>query len=475
MFAWFVRLFVDPRPKLMRLPLDWALWLLFGWTILSAVFSYAPDISIDKLRNATLFLIFYFILNVVRTRKAAYFLTSALIFSTMFVALWTPLERFVGRGVQISGVNAESPLRKAQIIDGDTILEANKRKIRLPEDLIVELEQNEIIPVKIYRQDFTMEAYVKRADLFGGETASEKLGIGNWKKNRTWRAQGFFSHFTTFAEVLQLIASLTFGLFVALISSRFSNSKQENKSQASSFKFQIFQPKTVLLAFCLAGMMLALLLSATRASQAAFILSAGVIVLINGNRRLICAAAAILLPLALIGAFFIQQSRRVGVVDAKDGSTQYRVMMHRDGLRLWTTTARNFVFGVGMDSVKRHWREWDLYDKGWQPLGHFHSTPLQLAVERGFPALVLWFWLLWLYAGTLWRSLKSKIRNPESTDWREKGILIGAFGGLIGFFASGWLHYNYGDAVIAMMFFIIMGLSLGLVINEETDGSELRI
>ena len=219
------------------------------------------------------------------------------------------------------------------------------------------------------------------------------------------------------------------------------------------------------LASGLAGMALALLLTVTRASQLALIVSATVIVFVNGNRKLILGLAAVLLPLALIGAFLLQQNRRVGLVDAKDASTQYRLMMYRDGFRLWAASPRNFILGVGMDSIKRYWREWDLYDKGWQPMGHFHSTPVQLAVERGFPAVILWFWILWIYARLLWRNLKSEIRNPISIDWRERGILLGAFGGLIGFSASGLVHYNYGDAVIAMMFFIIMGLSVKLTDN----------
>ena len=69
-----------------------------------------------------------------------------------------PIERLVGRGVEIHGVNAESPLTKAIYVenynqniilqDGDTLLEANKRKIRAPEDLLAELERSETVSVK---------------------------------------------------------------------------------------------------------------------------------------------------------------------------------------------------------------------------------------------------------------------------------------------------------------------------------------
>lgn len=481
MFLWVIRLFVKPRPTLVRTPLDIAMWALFGWTILSTVCSYAPDISIGKLRNAMLFLIFYFIINVVRTKRAAAFLACALIFSCMFNVVWTPVERIIGRGVEISGVKPESPLTKALLFNGDTLLEVNKKKINVPEDLLAALEQNETVQVRAYRPDYNLEVEVKRADLLKGSDALEKLGIGSWQRSRNWRSAGFYAHYTTYAEVLQLIASLTFGLFIALVGYKPSNPDEKNlneksRSTLANLKSKIFNPKIILLAMCLAGMALALALTATRASQATFLISAVVIVLVNGNRKLILASAAIILPLALIAGFLLQRSRQIDLIDSKDGSTQYRLMMYRDGFRLWTSNARNFVLGVGMDSTKRYWREWDLFDKGWQPMGHFHSTPVQLAVERGFPALLLWLWVMFIYGRTFLRYLKfqsadsdsqSQIPNPKPAI--EKGIVLGSLGGLVGFFASSLVHYNYGDAVIAMMFFILMGLGSAIVIRSSTE------
>jgi uncharacterized membrane protein YuzA (DUF378 family) len=50
-------------------------------------------------------------------------------------------------------------------------------------------------------------------------------------------------------------------------------------------------------------------------------------------------------------------------------------------------------------------------------------------------------------------------------NWRERGIILGSFGGLIGFFTSGLVHFNLGDAEVAMIFFMLMGLSISLVIQ----------
>src|ERR1044072_1823431 len=55
-----------------------------------------------------------------------------------------------------------------------------------------------------------------------------------------------------------------------------------------------------------------------------------------------------------------------------------------------------------MDSLKRRWREWGMFDKGRQPWGHLHSTPLQIAFERGVPTLLVWGAGLFGYGRVLW-------------------------------------------------------------------------
>lgn len=44
--------------------------------------------------------------------------------------------------------------------------------------------------------------------------------------------------------------------------------------------------------------------------------------------------------------------------------------------------------------------------------------------------------------------------------------MLGALGGLAGFFASGLVHYNFGDSEVAMIFYFIMGLCL--VVERES-------
>ncbi|MGH9961467.1 MAG: O-antigen ligase family protein, partial [Pyrinomonadaceae bacterium] len=85
-----------------------------------------------------------------------------------------------------------------------------------------------------------------------------------------------------------------------------------------------------------------------------------------------------------------------------------------------------------------------------------HSNVLQIAVERGLPGLILWLIFLGVYARMLWRLA----RNPAVDHWVERGVVLGALGGLCGFFTSGLVHYNWGDSEVVMIFYFIVGLTL---------------
>lgn len=476
MLAWIIRLFIRPRVALKFGWLDIALWAFFVWSVITCFSSYAPDISFKKLGGAAVFLIFYFVFYNLRNVRAVYFLAFALIFSCMVNVLWTPVQRLIGRGVEIHGLQPDSPLAKAGLREGDALLKANGIKLTTPDDLAAEIARNETNKVTFYRPDYEFAVDVKGADLLPGNSSLEQLGIESWNKSRNWRSSGFYGHYTTYAEVLQLIGSLVFGLFVAF----FERRKTPAASDVTDEK--VLSPRlpfssSPLLLFCLAAISFALLLTVTRGSQLSFLISAFCIVLIGLSRKWILAAIAIGLPLALIGLFFLQQSRQVGFFDPNDDSIKWRQTVYREGVDLWTESPRHFFLGIGMDTITRYAKEWRLFDDGKLPIGHYHSTPLQLLVERGLPALLLWLIVLGIYARTLWRGLYRQSANSPPAGGGESpqstGILLGCLGGTIGFFTSGLVHYNLGDQEVAMVFFILMGIGVNIARLNSVSSAKL--
>jgi len=450
MTAWVARyLFIRPRQKLYRTPIDYALLGFFALTFLSSLLSYDPSTSIGKMRAASLFTIVYLVAENIRSRRVLCLLALTLVASCMINVVYTFGERAKGRGVKVEKLATASPLYVAGMLDGDTLLEVNGRRLHRPEDLIDALSgsaNDQTARVKIYRFEATPTIEIARGQLHSGATAMEKLGIESWSRGRDWRASGFYGHYVTYAEVLQLILSLALGLFIAL---------REKKSW-----------RGVLLAAALLGMGACLLLTVTRASWLAFLFSAFVIVLSGASRRaaLVMLACAVLLVPA--GLYVLQQKRNVKFVDQSDGSITWRETVYREGWHLLISKPRHLLVGVGMDSIKRYARVWGLFDNGRLPMGHMHQTLLELALERGVPALVAWLVFVYLYARMLWRL----VRRTVNENWIEHGLVLGALGGLCGFLASAMVHYNFGDSEVAIIFYFIMGLCL--VLERELSATQ---
>jgi hypothetical protein len=76
-----------------------------------------------------------------------------------------------------------------------------------------------------------------------------------------------------------------------------------------------------------------------------------------------------------------------------------------------------------------------------------------------------------MYALVLWRAARREVTGAMSgsivdQSWIDRGIALGALGGLAGFFTSGFVHYNWGDSEVVLVFYFLMGLSL--VVYRET-------
>jgi O-antigen ligase len=462
---WVLRFLVWPRPKLERTPIDYPIFAFFLLTGLSSFLSYEPSVSIGKLRAASLFTIVYLFAENVRSPRILRWLTILLLGATMVNVLFVFGQFAIGRGVKVYGVTANSPLAEARlvsrthnqsvpILSGDTLEAIDGQKLRDLDQLISALDQSSDktpAKIRIYRVEWMAELEVPRGHLLPGATAESRLGIQRWSSGRDRRATGFYDHWTTYAESLQLIGSLALGLFLAL---------PLKKSRHG-----------LLVGGALIGICGALLLSVTRASWLSFLLSASLIAVLSLSRRTVLVIGLCAIPVVLGGLFVLRAKRNVGFVDQKDDSIVWRQKIWREGFHLLTSNPRHLAIGVGMDSIKAHWREWNLFEGGKLPMGHMHSDYLQIALERGVPTLIVWLMLLGTYALMLWRTRRHL--GPEN--WMEKGIVLGALGGLLGFMSSGVVHYNWGDSEVVMIFYLIMGLSLVVARSVGTASDSERI
>ena len=165
------------------------------------------------------------------------------------------------------------------------------------------------------------------------------------------------------------------------------------------------------------------------------------------------AVAGVVAGTLVLGALAVWRTRADGAFLLRDDSSRLRAAIARAAL---ARVRERPLVGHGVDAAHRHWREWGFPG---DDVLHTHSTPLQLAFERGLPALFFWLWLLAAFWLTLTRAER---RLRASADATAHGLLLGAAGAFAGFCASSLVNYNFGDAEAALLLWWLMGSTVAL-------------
>jgi len=206
----------------------------------------------------------------------------------------------------------------------------------------------------------------------------------------------------------------------------------------------------------LAGITAALFMTETRAALAGLGLGGLISLLMLSKNKRRWAAMGVLVLLLATSTVWIQRSRGVHWFDRGDIGTQFRVLMWKDGARL---VRQHPWFGVGMETVRLHYRDWNI--RGFlqfNVVSHFHSTMLQIAVERGIPALLAWLWFTVAYIAFLAR-LTIRLREGNRL---AAGVVAGVLAGFCAFTLTSFVHYNLGEESIAMLLFFYYGLAAAI-------------
>jgi hypothetical protein len=281
---------------------------------------------------------------------------------------------------------------------------------------------------------------VERPLLISGGSAS---GIVGSERNHRFRASGWTRHYETFAELMQMIALLALGLALAHLRNHGAN--------------RVFKVAIVAAAVLTAG----LVFTAMRTVIVAFVIAASVIAFRSLRGGFKVAFTFALFFVLAFGAVVVWQTRDRNALLLGDPSSSLRLQVARVGL---TRIPLHPIFGHGMDAMKLHWTEWGFPGKD---MLHLHSTPLQLAFDRGLPMLALWLWLMIAF---WWTIAWAERRSADLSDTNAYGILLGTLGALTGFLVSSLVNYNYGDAEVAMMFWFLMGVA---VFTDYTDSASV--
>ena len=153
----------------------------------------------------------------------------------------------------------------------------------------------------------------------------------------------------------------------------------------------------------------------------------------------IVAALFVLAPQGVI-------SRLTSTFDAQDPANQDRFAMIEVGARM---VRDHPLTGVGPNMVAR---VYDTYRPDYavnQTNPHLHNVPLQIAAERGLPALGVWLWFVISVTRALFRMFRT---SPQPV------LASAALAALASMLAAGLFEYNFGDSEFLMLLLVLLTL-----------------
>jgi O-antigen ligase len=174
-----------------------------------------------------------------------------------------------------------------------------------------------------------------------------------------------------------------------------------------------------------------------------------------------CAAAALLLSLKdfrllavlpIVAAIFFAVApaaltgRFISTFDLKDPTNRDRLAMLREGERM---IRAHPILGVGPNMVQVLYSEYRDPDAVENTNPHLHNVPMQIAAERGLPALAVW---LWFIVGLI-VALAKRFRDTD-----QGFLAAAALAAVVSMLAAGMFEYNFGDSEFLMLFLSVITL-----------------
>jgi O-antigen ligase len=138
-------------------------------------------------------------------------------------------------------------------------------------------------------------------------------------------------------------------------------------------------------------------------------------------------------------------ARFTSIANLQDPTNRDRVAMRREGARM--VRAHPFV-GVGPNMVQALYAEYRGPDAVEQINPHLHNVPMQIAAERGLPALGVW---LWFIAVVLFDLVKEFRRG-------DRMLAAAAMAAMAAALSAGLFEYNFGDSEFLMMLLLLITL-----------------
>lgn len=231
------------------------------------------------------------------------------------------------------------------------------------------------------------------------------------------RPQGVLGHYMTYSGLLMLVAC------------------------AAVARVMFAKHHRTWAALVLPALVLALGFTFTRSAWVGACVGIGLLFLLRDFRLLALLPVAAGVFLAVAPANL--SARLYSTFSLTDPSNRDRVAMMRSGFRIIKDDP---LTGVGPDMIIQVYPAYRDPSAVNQRNPHLHNVPLQIAAERGLPALAVWLWFI----GTLVRDFLRR-RRGEFRSLSNAGLAA-----IAAMLAAGLFEYNFGDSEFLMLFLVLV-------------------
>jgi O-antigen ligase len=192
------------------------------------------------------------------------------------------------------------------------------------------------------------------------------------------------------------------------------------------------------------ALVVALALTSTRGAWIGACAGVAVLFALKNVRLVALVPVAVVAVLALTPQSIT--ARMTSLFDLQDPTIRDRVAMMRTGAAI---IGDQPVTGIGPDMVSRMYVEYrdSLAVNATNP--HLHNVPVQIAAERGLPALAVWLWFVGALVTATWRLFRTG---------GDRVLAAGALGAIAAMLAAGMFEYNFGDSEFLMLFLVLVTL-----------------
>ena len=206
-------------------------------------------------------------------------------------------------------------------------------------------------------------------------------------------------------------------------------------------------------ALVMPALLVALALTLTRSAWVGTCVGLSLLLVLKDFRLL----AALPVLAALFFGFAPPQvtDRLYSTFDLQDPTNRDRLAMARTGVRIIQDYP---LTGVGPNMVQEVYADYRDANAVQSTNPHLHNVPMQIAAERGLPALALWLWFVLSV-------VISSFRKLQTTTY--KSLPAGGLAALAAMLAAGLFEYNFGDSEFLMMLLVIITLPYAADTSEQ--------